>query len=176
MQVKSLISIYCPPLSRKRGDIKSHSSVRLSVRLSVRPSVCHENFNLGHNFCTFTGRALIVYCFRITCSATETGLKSFKFKDNMEFCRRAKYGPLNNFRYIQANLENCGPPLGNKFDPEVGQMSPSRSRQGTIGKVLSQRIHMPSIKALPVKLQKLWPRLKFSWQTDGQTDERTNEI
>ena len=30
---------YCPPLSRKRGDIKSHSSVCLSVRPSVPPSV-----------------------------------------------------------------------------------------------------------------------------------------
>ena len=26
---------FCPPLSRKRGDIKSHSSIRPSVRLSV---------------------------------------------------------------------------------------------------------------------------------------------
>ena len=42
----------CPPLSRKRGEIKSHSSVRLSV--------CHKNFNLGHNFCTITDRALIL--------------------------------------------------------------------------------------------------------------------
>ena len=31
----------------------------------------------------------------------------------------------------QANSENCGPPLGNKFDLEVGQRS--RSRHGTIG-------------------------------------------
>ena len=46
----------CPPLSRKRGDIKSHSSVRPSLCLSVR----HKNFNLGHNFCTITGRALIL--------------------------------------------------------------------------------------------------------------------
>ena len=30
---------YCPPLSRKRGDIKSHSSVRPSVPLSVCLSV-----------------------------------------------------------------------------------------------------------------------------------------
>ena len=29
----------CPPLSRKRGDIKSHSSVCLSVSQSVSPSV-----------------------------------------------------------------------------------------------------------------------------------------
>ena len=52
-------------------------------------------------------------------------------------------------------------PLGNKFDLEVGQRSRSRSRHGFIGKVLSQRTHMPSIKVLPVIVQKLWPRLKF---------------
>ena len=50
----------CPPLLRKRGDIKSHSSVRPSLCLSVCPSVRHKNFNLGHNFCTITGRALIL--------------------------------------------------------------------------------------------------------------------
>ena len=38
---------YCPQLSRKRGDIKSHSS--------VSPS-----FNLCQNFCTIKGRALIL--------------------------------------------------------------------------------------------------------------------
>ena len=75
----------------------------------------------------------------------------------------------------QANSGNCGPPLGNKFDLEVGQRSPSRSRHGTIGKVLSQRTHMPNIKALPVIVQKLWPRLKFLWQTDRQTEGRTDE-
>ena len=42
-------SLFCPPLSRKRGDIKSHSSVCLSVP-----------FNLGHNFCIITDRALIL--------------------------------------------------------------------------------------------------------------------
>ena len=61
----------------------------------------------------------------------------------------------------QANSENCGPPLGNKFDLEEGQRSPSRSRHGTTGKVLSQGTHLPSIKALSVIVQKLWPRLKF---------------
>ena len=75
----------------------------------------------------------------------------------------------------QANSENCGPPLGNKFDLEVGQRSPSRSRHGTSGKVLSQGTHMPSIKALSVIVQKLWPRLKFLWQTDGQTEGQTDE-
>ena len=44
-----------PPLSRKRGDIKSH----LSLCPSVCPSVCHKNFNLGNNFCTITYGALI---------------------------------------------------------------------------------------------------------------------
>ena len=67
----------------------------------------------------------------------------------------------NTKKLEQANSENCGPPLGNKFDLEEGQRSPSRSRHGTIGKVLSQGTHMPSIKALSVIVQKLWPRLKF---------------
>ena len=34
------------------------------IRLSLRPSLClsvrHKNFNLGHNVCTITGRALIL--------------------------------------------------------------------------------------------------------------------
>ena len=30
------------------------------IRLSICPSVRHKNFNLGHNFCTNTGRALIL--------------------------------------------------------------------------------------------------------------------
>ena len=49
----------CPPLSQKRGDIKSHSSVCLSVCLSLCLSVT-KNFNLGNSFCTITGRALIL--------------------------------------------------------------------------------------------------------------------
>ena len=57
---KHLIQNFCPPLSRKRGDIKSHSSGRPSLCLSVRPSVRHKNFNLGHIFCTITDRALIL--------------------------------------------------------------------------------------------------------------------
>ena len=51
---------------------------------------------------------------------------------------------------------------------EVGQRSRSRSRHGTIGKVLSQRTHMPSIKALPVIVQKL---MSFC---DRGTDRRTD--
>ena len=54
---------YCPPLSRERGDIKSHSSVCPSlcpsVRPSVRLSVCHKNFNLAHIFWSIKDRALI---------------------------------------------------------------------------------------------------------------------
>ena len=34
-----LESLFVPRFSRKRGDIKSHSSVCPSVRLSVRPSL-----------------------------------------------------------------------------------------------------------------------------------------
>ena len=63
--------------------------------------------------------------------------------------------------FQQANSENCGLPLRNKFDLEEGLRSPPRSRHGTIGKVLSHRTCMPSIKALSVIVQKLWPRLKF---------------
>ena len=48
--------VCCPPLSRKRGDIKSHSS----VCPVVCPSVCHKKFNLGHNFFTITDRVLIL--------------------------------------------------------------------------------------------------------------------
>ena len=36
------------------------SFVCASVPLSVCPSVRHKNFNLGHNFCTITGRASIL--------------------------------------------------------------------------------------------------------------------
>ena len=75
----------------------------------------------------------------------------------------------------QANSENCGPPLGNKFDLEVGQRSPSRLRHGNTGKVLSQETHMPSIKALSVIVKKLRPRLKFLWQTDRGTDRQAHE-
>ena len=39
LKSRFLLHSYCPPLSRKRGDIKSHSSVRPSVCLSVCPSV-----------------------------------------------------------------------------------------------------------------------------------------
>ena len=53
-------NFYCPPLSRKRGDIKSYSSVRPSILLSVCLSVCQKNFNHGHNFCTITDKALIL--------------------------------------------------------------------------------------------------------------------
>ena len=37
-----------------------------------------------------------------------------------------------------------------------------------------QRTHMPSIKVLPVIVQKLWRRLRFLWQTDGQTDGKSD--
>ena len=71
------------------------------------------------------------------------------------------------------------PPLGNKFDLKVAQRSPSRSRHGTIGKVLSQRTNMPNIKALPVIVQKLWQTVKVfvtDGRTDRPTDRQTNEI
>ena len=42
---------YCPPPFVKAGDIKTHSSVCLSVR--------HKNFNLAHIFWSINDRALI---------------------------------------------------------------------------------------------------------------------
>ena len=55
---------------------------------------------------------------------------------------------------------------------EVGKRS--RSPHGTNGKDLSQGSCMPNINALSLILQKIWPRLKFLWQTDGQTDRGTD--
>ena len=69
----------------------------------------------------------------------------------------------------QANSKNCGPPPGNKFVLEIGQRS--RSSHGTNRKGLSQEWCMPNINALSLILQKIWARLKFVWQTDGQMDE-----
>ena len=73
----------------------------------------------------------------------------------------------------QANSKNRGPPPGNKFDLEIGQRSRSRSQYGTNRKGLSQWSFIPNINAVSFKLQKIWARLKFLWQTetDGQTDE-----
>ena len=51
--------------------------------------------------------------------------------------------------------ENCGPPCGNKFDPEVGQ----RSRHGANWKGLSKGLCMPNINALLSILQKIRTRL-----------------
>ena len=49
---------------RFRESVGTLNLIRLPVRPSLRPSVplsvCHKNFNLGHNFCTITGRALIL--------------------------------------------------------------------------------------------------------------------
>ena len=72
----------------------------------------------------------------------------------------------------QANSKNCGPPPGNKFDLEVGQRSRQRSPHGTNGKGLSQGSCMPNINVLSLIPQKIWARLKFSWQTDWRTDRQ----
>ena len=51
-----------------------------------------------------------------------------------------------------------------KVFSKVGQTLMSRSEgqnYGTLWKVLSQEIHMCKIKALPLLVWKLWPRLKF---------------
>ena len=45
---------------RFRESVGTFNLIRLSVCPSVPRSVCHKHFNLGHNFCTITGRALIL--------------------------------------------------------------------------------------------------------------------
>ena len=72
----------------------------------------------------------------------------------------------------QANSENYGHPPGNNFDLEVCQRS--RSRHGANWKGLSQGSCMTNINALSFRLQKILARLKFLWQTEGQTDGWTN--
>ena len=47
---------------RFRESAGTLNLIRPFLCLSVSPSVCHKNFNLGHNFCTFTGRAFILAC------------------------------------------------------------------------------------------------------------------
>ena len=83
-----------------------------------------------------------------------------------------QHGNYHLMLLIQANSENCGPPLGNNFDLEEGQRS--RSRHGVTWKGLSQGSCMPNINALPLILQKIWARLKFLWQTDGGTGRGTD--
>ena len=45
---------------RFRESAGTLNLIRPSVCQSLCLSVCHKNFNLGHNFCTVTGRALIL--------------------------------------------------------------------------------------------------------------------
>ena len=44
---------FCPYFHESVGTLNL-------IHLSVRLSISHKNFNLGHNFCTITGRALIL--------------------------------------------------------------------------------------------------------------------
>ena len=55
-----LIILYNIIVPRFRESAGTLNLIRPSVCQSVSPSVCHKNFNLGHNFCTITGRALIL--------------------------------------------------------------------------------------------------------------------
>ena len=77
--------------------------------------------------------------------------------------------------FKQANVENCGPPRGNKFDLEKGQRSRRRPRHGANWKGLSQWPCKSNINALSLILQKIWARLKFLWQTEGWRDGQTDE-
>ena len=56
-----LLCVFVPRFRESAGTLNLiRLSVRPSVPLSVCPSVRHKNFNLGHNFCTIIGRALIL--------------------------------------------------------------------------------------------------------------------
>ena len=48
--------LLCLFVPRFRESVGTLNLIRPSVCLSV----CHKNFNLGHNFCTITDRALIL--------------------------------------------------------------------------------------------------------------------
>ena len=56
---QSSLSVFLSPAFAKALGHEI-SFVCLSLCPSVRLSVCHKNFNLGHNFCTITDRALIL--------------------------------------------------------------------------------------------------------------------
>ena len=43
-------------------------------------------------------------------------------------------------------------------------------------KVLSHEIHMYNMKGISPSVQKLWPRLSFSGQTNRQTEGQTNRL
>ena len=71
---------------------------------------------------------------------------------------------------LKANSENCGPPLGNKFDLEVGQRSRSKSRHGTIGKDTHAKYQSSTCNSA-----KVIAKVKFLWQTDSSYDRLTDE-
>ena len=60
--IKKHTMVYCPRFLVPCfcESVGTLNLIRLSVRPSIRLSVCHKNFNLGHNFCTNTDRALIL--------------------------------------------------------------------------------------------------------------------
>ena len=57
---RGIVISCCPPLSRIVPRFRESVGTLNLIRLSVCLSVCHKNFNLGHNFCTITDRALIL--------------------------------------------------------------------------------------------------------------------
>ena len=79
--------------------------------------------------------------------------------------------------YKMKNSENCGPPARQQIWPwsrskVTVKVTTWYHRKGLVTK----NTHIK----YPVIVQKLWPRLKFLWQTDRQTeaqrDGQTNEI
>ena len=51
----------CPPFWGKGGDTKSHLSVSLSILLTASMCICHNKFNLGHNFWMIRDSAFIFH-------------------------------------------------------------------------------------------------------------------
>ena len=72
----------------------------------------------------------------------------------------------------QANSQNCGPRAATNLTLKKGQRS--RSLHGANWKGMSQGPCMPNINAPSLRLQKIWARLKFLWQTNGRTDRGTD--
>ena len=90
---RHVIQHFCPPLSQKHGDIKSHSSVCHSVRPSVT-----KTLTLG--ICTSTYRALILACvFLVTRPFRRyhvvTLTVTFKLFQGQICCRAGDHNSLN---------------------------------------------------------------------------------
>ena len=165
---------FCPPPFGKSGDIKTHSSVCLSVSPSVSLSVTKTLTWLISSEVLMIEHWYLAYMILVTSPfySYHAVTLTFDLLQGQICCRAGDHnssnllvmvfveGPIHEFQ----DPRSGGPPPCNKFDLEVGQKS--RSRHGMNRKGLSQGSCMPNINALSLILQKIWARLKFLWQTD----------